>query len=108
MEIVYNSTIIPIVEELTRSVPMKDICVMLAEEASELAQAASKMYRQDSDAIPTPIEYDEAMKKLIEEYTDVIVAASVMRLQPSSLIFEQKAERWLDRIAEKTSANTKE
>ena len=51
----------------------------IAEEASELAQAALKLRRAlfCSKTNPTPVSVEEARKKIIEEFADVVVAYSM-------------------------------
>ena len=83
-------------------VPSNDIYMQLAEEASELAQAAIKMCRVGNNRNPTPISDDEANKKLIEEYTDVLnVAQRVLGLEPDWIVGDAKIDRWCKRLFEK-------
>lgn len=98
MEVIYNSTSDPHIAKLMESVSKKDLCIMLAEEASELAQAAIKVVRLDSETIPTPIEAEKAWENVVEEYTDIMTAAAALGIQPSGKIFNEKCERWLARI----------
>lgn len=76
-----------------------DLYRQLAEEASELAQAALKMCRVNSTTNPTPKGEKEAIDNLIEEYTDVLnVAMRLLRLQPDWLIGDYKLYRWAKRL----------
>ena len=71
----------------------------LAEEAAELAQAASKMARVIRGSNPTPNGKIEAMKDLIEEYTDVfLIANDILDLAPNVLTRISKLNRWRGRI----------
>lgn len=72
----------------------------LAEEASELAQAALKCARIIRGNNPTPKKYDEALLDLIEEYTDVTCAANVCNVEANDYIYDQKLNRWINRILE--------
>lgn len=75
---------------------------MLAEEASELSQAALKMCRLDSKTNPTDKTEKEAKDNLIEEYTDVLnVAMRILKLEPDWLIGDYKLYRWCKRLNQK-------
>lgn len=70
----------------------------LAEEAAELTKAALKMARLIRKENPTPKTYDECYNELIEEYSDVFVAARALNLEPSEDIMNFKAQRWERRL----------
>lgn len=90
-----------IAECILSEVPQNDIYNCLAEEASELAQAALKMCRVGSKTNPTPITEKEAYNKLIEEYTDVVlIAEKILDIHPDWLIGDYKLHRWFKRLAE--------
>lgn len=72
----------------------------LAEEASELSHAALKMARVLRGENPTPVDYETAKRNVIEEYSDVNVAARALMIFPDDLTMQRKAERWLNRIEE--------
>lgn len=75
-------------------------CAMLeqmAEEATELAQAALKLSRILRGENPTPVTLDEAEKHVIEEYTDVIQCAGEMELHPDITQITRKQERFVQR-----------
>lgn len=81
----------------------------LAEEAAELAQAALKVARIMRGENPTPMSIEEARKNLVEEYSDVTVAANVLNLCTDSDVMVEKMERWKNRIPKVTVAiNEKE
>lgn len=73
----------------------------LAEEAAELAAAASKTARVLRDENPTPTTYVEGVKHVIEEYTDVINIANALYLNVNKQIQSDKLERWSKRILDK-------
>lgn len=72
----------------------------LAEEASELSQAALKMARIERGENPTSTSYCDAISNLYEEYADVLVAASSIDIPPKVLdmIGQSKIKRWKSRI----------
>ena len=71
----------------------------LAEEASELAQAALKLARIERGENPTPVTEDEAYKNLVEEYTDVETCARELCLRADPEIEAAKRQRFYDRIS---------
>ena len=86
---------------IQRDVPTPDLFEQLAEEAAELAQAANKMARAIRRNNPTPKTEDEAMKDVIEEYTDVVsVGSNILDIEPDWLIGDYKLYRWTKRIEE--------
>ena len=72
----------------------------LAEEASELAHACLKAARILRGENPTPAILEEVHEKVEEEYTDVIVAATVLDIRKNNLIESHKIMRWATRIKE--------
>ena len=72
----------------------------LAEEASELAQAALKYRRALDGRNPTPITDDEAYERLCEEIADVKLYVSMLNLNAKHIseIMQFKEKRWEDRI----------
>lgn len=72
----------------------------LAEEASELAQAALKYARILRDNNPTPVTEKEACEHMTEEYTDVIHNARELGLQVDEDQIVSKGIRWENRIRE--------
>lgn len=82
------------------NVSVPDILNQLAEEASELAQAALKMSRTMSSTNPSAIDSVDAYANLLEEYSDVVNVATVMSISSNNYICEKKMERWANRIKE--------
>ena len=72
--------------------PMEERLAQLAEEASELAQAALKLRRAITGINPTPISKEEAAFSALEELADVLIAA-----QACGLINEIIADRYIDK-----------
>lgn len=92
---------------ITQSVPRSEILAQLAEEASELAQAALKMRRAEDRANPTPISTDEGRIALLEEWADVNLCAMALAeagldlgTYETQVIIESKANRWANRLSE--------
>lgn len=74
----------------------------LAEEASELAQAALKYRRSLTQINPTPIPEDEAYQALLEEIADVNLYLSTLYINYGEVcrIMEAKGKRWEKRLSE--------
>ena len=89
------------IKRIQSEVPSNDIYMLLAEEASELAQAAIKMCRIHNVNNPTPKNDPEAWNDLIEEYTDVLnVAQRILELKPDWQLGNFKLNRWCKRLDE--------
>lgn len=69
----------------------------LAEESAELTKAALKLARIKRKENPTPVQSDEALSNLIEEYTDVVQCARELHLKPSEEQIKTKEERFKKR-----------
>jgi len=94
---------------ITRNLPESEVLAQLAEEASELAQAALKVRRTLSFVNETPMNYEKAVGNLIEEIADVKVSLDVLMMQDARLKTAQgqdeimriktvKAARWCERL----------
>lgn len=70
----------------------------LAEEAAELAQAASKYARILRQENPTPVTFEEGYANLIEEFTDVVHIAKTLGLNVDERQMVEKNERWIKRL----------
>lgn len=96
--------------------PETEILAQLAEEASELAQAALKLRRALDGTNPTPKDIEECEMNLLEELADIKVAFTVY-LEDSkpcvkSRVSEEinktaeiKLDRWLSRLEAKKNEN---
>lgn len=91
--------------------PKTEILAQLAEEASELAQAALKLRRALDGTNPTPKSVEECRKSFEEEYADVvncIIALDCMddavfdRMQK---IQREKEVRWISRLEAKEQSD---
>ena len=75
----------------------------LAEEASELAQAALKLARIYRKENPTPVFEKEALENLNEEVADVALCVQVLsNIENYKIrrIMNRKYKRWLERLGE--------
>lgn len=72
----------------------------LAEEATELAQAALKMRRTLDKSNPTPMTTSDASRNLNEEFADVLLCAAVLGFDREEIarIIREKAARWSTRL----------
>ena len=70
----------------------------LAEEAAELAHAASKCARILRGENPTPVAEKDARERVIEELSDVAHVARVIELEVDAGQIYQKNMRWFARL----------
>lgn len=79
----------------------------LAEECSELAQAALKMARKRRGTNPTPMTMEECKQRLTEETADVLLCIkelhSIIDCDKADEFMDIKRDRWEERIREKES-----
>lgn len=90
--------------------PKTEILAQLAEEASELAQAALKLRRALDGTNPTPKSVKNCENALIEEYADVIVCISELNCslewhEDVAAMFGAKRTRWLSRLEAKEQSD---
>ena len=93
--------------------PQTEILAQLAEEASELSQAALKLRRAMDGTNPTPKSVEECRESLCEEYADVFVCMNALMendfdkfATETSMLVGEKNERWLNRLRERENAPT--
>lgn len=83
----------------------EELLCQLAEECSELAQAALKMRRVMNGANPTPVTTDEATHAIAEEIADILLVLRVLgypyEARDVELIQNRKLSRWVQRLDEK-------
>lgn len=99
--------------------PKTEILAQLAEEASELAQAALKLRRALDGTNPTPKSVAECEANLMEEFADISNAVTVLCdawfgddldsecefWNAKHEIEEAKCKRWLSRLEAKENKN---
>lgn len=69
-----------------------------SEECCELGKALLKKSRKMRGENFTPLSLDEINENVEEEFTDVILCATVLGLKVNMDIFVNKLNRWLERI----------
>ena len=93
------------IEYIRDQIPEEELLVQLAEEASELAQAALKFHRVLDGRNPTPVRLSEAFANLQEEVADVLLCLRVLDINTADHEYwvgmEAKLERWVGRLREK-------
>ena len=87
---------------ITQKVPVTELLAGLAEEASELAQAALKLRRVYDGTNPTPVKEEDAQERLYEEMADVKLYCSMLKVNVRyiSEIMISKQKRWEQRLME--------
>jgi hypothetical protein len=92
--------------------PKTEILAQLAEEASELAQAALKLRRALDGTNPTPKSVEECRKAFEEEYADVMVCMAALNFSDDRKAYErigiiasEKYYRWLHRLQDKEQSD---
>lgn len=90
----------PKIEAVRQKVEAEDLFLMLAEEASELAHSALKYARVIGGRNPTPVSMAQAVRSVIEEFSDLKLCADVAGLYCDDGIYNQKLSRWIERLEE--------
>ncbi len=89
--------------KITDYLKQPELLAMLAEECSELAQAALKLRRVIDGTNPTPKGYRQAVCELNEEMADVTLCMEQITLSDDDEILRirrTKQARWLARLME--------
>ena len=90
--------------KIVSTLTLDDLLIQLAEEAEELAQAATKYYRVTHGANPSPVSLQDARDALVEEIADVNVTAEAVRRKMCiscdeiAEVEDAKIERWRRRV----------
>lgn len=88
-----------------------EVLAQLAEESSELAQAALKMRRaMEGSKNPTPCTLEKATEQLQEEFADVLICMMMLGIDPDivSQTIERKMPRWWTRLQKGTTPPAEE
>lgn len=100
---------------ITENVSRSEILAQLAEEASELSQAALKMRRAEDGKNPTPMSTNDGRLALLQEWADVNLCAMALSetgldlgTYETQVIIESKANRWANRLSENISKQNQE
>lgn len=85
---------------IKKKIPVCELMAGLAEEASELAQAALKLRRVWDQTNPTPKKEEEAIEDLFEEIADVYLYVYVVGIPVDNIkkITYVKLQRWKNRL----------
>lgn len=83
--------------------PTVEILAQLAEESSELAQAALKLRREKMGTNPTQVSEEEALNNLCEEFADVLTCFCEIGLTQDNRdkifdLHDKKLDRWISRL----------
>lgn len=87
---------------IKQKVPVTELLAGLAEEASELAQAALKLRRVYDGTNPTPVKEEDAQERLYEEMADVKLYCSMLKVNVKYIsdMMQKKQSRWEHRLME--------
>ena len=85
---------------IRKSVPLEERLLGLAEEATELAQAALKYRRALTKVNPTPMSEEDAYDNLMEEIADVNLYVDTLYTNQGTIKdhYNRKLRRWNDRL----------
>lgn len=74
--------------------------MQLAEEASELSQAASKMarYIHGTNPVSPSLDENKLRNMLVEEFSDTCLSAHICGINVDNDLIDKKAKRWINRI----------
>lgn len=90
------------IEYIREQLSQEELLCQLAEEASELAQAALKLRRVYDGSNPTPVSLADALERLHEEIADVRLCLMVLGYefdtQKAQVIIDTKLKRWARRL----------
>lgn len=106
-------------KKISDILPKTEILAQLAEEASELAQAALKLRRALDGTNPTPKSVEECLENIQEEMADVFVCLTMFGksaerngiliynryMEKIIKIENEKEARWLSRLEAKENKN---
>jgi len=89
-------------EKIKQRLPQDELLAQLAEECSELSQAALKLRRALTGINPTPVTAEDARMNLVEETADVYnVLGLLLDAEDNAEIYSiirRKKARWLNRL----------
>lgn len=92
------------IETIRSKLTTAEMLAQLAEECTEMAQAALKLRRVIDGTNPTPTSFADAEMNLMEEHADVCVCFEVLGWNDKSereYFREKKLERWAKRLEDK-------
>ena len=88
------------IQQIRKAMPPEELLTGLAEEATEMAQAALKCRRALTQINPTPVTLPDAMTKLVEEISDVLLYLDVLGVELVDVAgtIDSKLTRWAARL----------
>ena len=102
-------------KKMSEVLPPDELLAQVAEECSELSQAALKMRRAMNGKNPTPKTVPECWDSFIEEYADVFLSIHTLLeslgvsmdefTDKAADVIEKKQARWLSRLQAKEQDN---
>lgn len=87
-------------EKIKRQIGKEEVLAQLAEESSELSQAALKYRRALSGVNPTPVSCIDADENLQEEFADTLLNAMMAGVDSGAVaeVIYKKVNRWCERL----------
>jgi len=86
-------------------IPEAALYEQLAEECCELAQVCLKKARKIRNENYTPVSNDKIDADIIEEFSDVMLVTSTLKLKSDPVIMAKKATRWVKRNTKENESN---
>lgn len=86
------------IEYIRKTLPRQVLFLQMAEEAAELSAACSKVARILDGQNPAGKTLPEAVLSVMEEFTDVTLAAEAVQVEAMGEIRDRKLARWVDRL----------
>lgn len=92
------------IDVILEHLDQKELLCQLAEEASELVQAALKLRRAYDQTNPTPKTVQQCQDALLEELADVSVCCTALGYDSplsrsrTAAIYGEKIQRWAERL----------
>lgn len=97
-----NEEMMKNIEKIQHILDVGELLCQLAEECSELAQAALKLRRAHEGINPTPVSEEVATYQLTEEVADVMGCLKVLEIPTDDETIQSyqryKFERWVKRL----------
>lgn len=108
--ITYSPVVHKRIEKIRSTISMRDANTQMAEECAELAQALLKLNRTFPESTnPTPKSYSQVLEDVVEEFSDVLLCAGILRLDLRGVTIEEwldkKSKRWIKRLESNEKKN---
>lgn len=87
-------------DEIVSAIGEEAALIQLAEEASELSQAACKLarYFHGTNPVSSNLDENKLRNMLVEEFSDTCLAAHICGVNVDNDLINKKTKRWLNRI----------